>query len=404
MTACASILAVTAVGALGGSFLVPKAKPSPPAMSFDRHAARVSHSVHASTGSVHAAHVRFHRSSAETDASGSFTRRRFGSADRTFGRTDTSTNSSNTTHALADPCSGLGALSTCFLNQGKGVDGTGGSVASLNAKNTTSIGSPVLVPTTEPAIPGGTKGSGGNANNTTGNGKTPTGTGGAGTGGEGTGGGTGTGGTTFTPVTNIPPRTNANKTTGGENHRHHFPGEHPFPGQFPVVAGMGHGSFVGGPVAVGGSIAPVAVAPVASALPPVTAPSAPRLPTTNCLTKDYLQTGVVMFRDVCSQEGRDQQLEHHQPGSGQQRLPEQGKSAERRRAVQGQLHQRMGDEPAAAEPSSGELRSINDRSNGTPARAGVFAFWPTVGVAAPRTRPHPTGDQSLSATRKLPIA
>jgi len=35
----------------------------------------------------------------------------------------------------------------------------------------------------------------------------------------------------------------------------------------------------------------------------------------------------------------------------------------------------VGDKPAAGQPSSGELRSINDRSNGTPAHAGVFAFW-----------------------------
>ena len=305
MTTRASILAVTAIAALGGSFLAPG-----DALAFHRgfaHAARVSHSVHASIG--------FHRhaTSSGTVAGRSFTQRRFGSADtpfshsplasrfsvanRTFGRTGTSTNSSNTTHALADPCSKFPAPAQCHLNQGKGVDGTGGSAASLNAKNTTSIGSPVLVPTTEPAIPTGTKGSGGNtnANNTTGNGKTPTGTGG----GTGGGTGTGTGGPTFTPGTNA---NNGNQTTGGGHHPHPFPGGHPFPGQFPVATGTGHGQFVGGPVAAGGSTAPVAVGPVAAALPPVTAPSAARLPATNCLTKDYLQTGVVMFRDVCNQE------------------------------------------------------------------------------------------------------
>ena len=37
-------------------------------------------------------------------------------------------------------------------------------------------------------------------------------------------------------------------------------------------------------------------------LPPVTAPSAPRPPAPSCLNKTYLQAGVVMFRDVCSQE------------------------------------------------------------------------------------------------------
>jgi hypothetical protein len=43
----------------------------------------------------------------------------------------------NTTHALADPCSGVGAPETCFLNQGKGVGGTGGSAAALGGAKTT---------------------------------------------------------------------------------------------------------------------------------------------------------------------------------------------------------------------------------------------------------------------------
>jgi hypothetical protein len=45
----------------------------------------------------------------------------------------------NTTHALADPCSGVGAPKTCFLNQGKGVGGTGGSAAALGAKTTVPV-------------------------------------------------------------------------------------------------------------------------------------------------------------------------------------------------------------------------------------------------------------------------
>jgi hypothetical protein len=311
MTTRASILAVTAIAALGSSFLVPG-----DAFASSRgfaHAAQVSRSVHVSTGSVHTASVGFHRStgfqrpvSSGKVASGSFTQRRFGSAttaNRTFGHTNTpqfntlATNGAqlNTTH-LADKCSGVGAPATCFLNQGKGVGGTGGSAAALGAKTTTNIGSPVLVPVTEPAIPSGTKGSGGNtnANNTPGNTKTPTG-----------GGGTGTGGNTN--ANNTPG--NGNNTTGGGNHPNTGSGGHQFPGHFPVAVGPGHGPFVGGPVggavAVGGSIAPVAVGPVASArgaLPPVTAPSAPRPPAPNCLTKDYLQTGVVMFRDLCNQE------------------------------------------------------------------------------------------------------
>ncbi len=73
---------------------------------------------------------------------------------------------------------------------------------------------------------------------------------------------------------------------------------------------MGHGPVVGGlspvvPIMGGGSVAPVVVAPVVStggSLPPVTAPSMPRPQAPSCLTKTYLQTGVVMFRDVCSQE------------------------------------------------------------------------------------------------------
>jgi hypothetical protein len=60
MTTRASILAVTAIAALGSSFLVPA-----DAFAFNRgfaHAAQVSRSVHASSGSVRAASVRFHRS------------------------------------------------------------------------------------------------------------------------------------------------------------------------------------------------------------------------------------------------------------------------------------------------------------------------------------------------------
>ena len=235
MTARASILAVTAIAALGSSFLVPG-----DAFASSRgfaHAARVSRSVHISTGSVHTASVGFHRStgfqhgaSSGTVAGGSFTQRRFGSANtaagrppsfanqfsnRTFGHTTTPTGTPqfntlatngaqlNTTHALADPCSGVGAPKTCFLNQGKGVGGTGGSAAALGGAKTTNIGSPVLTPVTEPAIPpSGSKGSGGNtnANNTTGNGKAPT------------GGGTGSGSGGNTNANNTPG--NGNNTYG----------------------------------------------------------------------------------------------------------------------------------------------------------------------------------------------
>ena len=206
----------------------------------------------------------------------------------------------NTTHALADPCSGLGAPKTCFLNQGKGVGGTGGSAAALGPKTPSGSGttadpcsgvgapktcflnqgkgvdgtggSATALGATAPAIPSGNKGSGGNtgANDTTGNGTTPT------------GGGTGSGG-----------NTNANNGNGnGGNDPHPGLGGRPFPGRLPVV--FGHGPLVDGPiaagVAVGGPIAPVARRRHASLAAP------------NCLTKDYLQTGVVMFRDLCSHE------------------------------------------------------------------------------------------------------
>ena len=88
-------------------------------------------------------------------------------------------------------------------------------------------------------------------------------------------------------------------------------------GQVPVGGSIG-------PVAIGGTVAPVAVVPVAFTggdLPPLTRPSAPH------------------------------RQHPHQRGSDQQRLPEQGKSAGRCGAVQGQLHQRVGDEPAAGQPS-----------------------------------------------------
>ena len=86
-----SILMLTAVAALGSSFLVPAA-----AFASGHgfaHAARVSRSVHASTGSVHTASFGFHRStgfqrpvSSGKVAGGSFTQRRFGSANTAVGR------------------------------------------------------------------------------------------------------------------------------------------------------------------------------------------------------------------------------------------------------------------------------------------------------------------------------
>jgi hypothetical protein len=371
ITTRTSLLALASVTALGSSFLVPA-----DALAFSRgfaHAAQVSRSVPASTGSVRTASVGFQRStgfqrpvSSGRVASGSFTQRRFGSANtagshsplanRTFGHTTTPTNTPqlnklasngaqpNTTHALADPCSGLGAPKTCFLNQGKGVAGTNNQPAPApapapapkttgGADKCSGVGAPATCflnqgkgvagtnnqPTPAPApapkttgadkcsgvgAPAtcflnqgkGVDGTGGSAAALGAKTTTGGGTGGTGTGigtGTGTGGGTGTG-------TGSGGNTNANNGNGnGGNHPHPFPGGHPFPGQFPVVVGIGHGPFV-----VGGSVAPYAIAPVAyagGAVAPVP-PSAARPLAPSCLTKTYLQTGVVMFRDVCSQE------------------------------------------------------------------------------------------------------
>jgi hypothetical protein len=86
-----SILMLTAVAALGSSFLVPA-----DAFASHRgfaHAAQVSRSAHASTGGVHTASFGFRRPtgfqrpvSSGTVASGSFTQRRFGSANTAVGR------------------------------------------------------------------------------------------------------------------------------------------------------------------------------------------------------------------------------------------------------------------------------------------------------------------------------
>jgi hypothetical protein len=348
-----SLLALASLTALGSSFLVPA-----DAFAFSRgfaHAAQVSRSVPASTGSVRTASVGFHQStgfqrpvSSGKVASGSFTQRRFGSANtavshspltnRTFGHTNTPTNTPqlnklasngtqlNTTHSLADPCSGLGAPKTCFLNQGKGVAGTNNQPTpaptptpkTTGADKCSGVGAPSTcflnqgkgvagtnnqptpAPTPAPKTTGADKCSGVGAPATCflNQGKGVDGTGGSAaalgakttTGGGTGGGGTGTGG-----------NTNANNGNGnGGNHPHPFPGGHPFPGHFPVVFGMGHGPF-----AVGGSVPPYAIGPVAyagGALAPFPAPSAPRPLAPSCLNKTYLQTGVVMFRDVCSQE------------------------------------------------------------------------------------------------------
>ncbi len=106
-----------------------------------------------------------------------------------------------------DLCSGVGAPKSCFLNQGKGVGGTGGSAAALGAKTTTDIGSPVLVPTTAPAIPSSSKG----ANNTTACQLNPT-SGACASNTTPTGGGTGSGGTNPNTANGAAP---ANNPGGG---------------------------------------------------------------------------------------------------------------------------------------------------------------------------------------------
>jgi hypothetical protein len=199
-----------------------------------------------------------------------------------------------------DPCSGVGAPKTCFLNQGKGVDGTGGSAAALGAKTTTNIG-PVLVPTTAPAIPSGSKGSGSNtnANNTTGNGTTPT------------GGGTGSGGNANNGNGRAPGQMASNQPCGygcgNEWNRWHHPyygsGSHvetaPVYAPPPVYtrASVYQASTYQAPVQT--TYAP---APQTYVQPAQTYASAPSAEPCNCLAKSYMQDGSVMFVDNCTKE------------------------------------------------------------------------------------------------------
>jgi hypothetical protein len=358
------LLVLTAVAALGSSFLVPA-----DAFASSRgfaHAAHVSRSAHTSIG--------FQRpASSRTVARGSFTQHRFGSANtavgrapsfasrfsmgnRTFGHTPQLDTLASNSHALTGPQAANGhaekntqtpsnaeviALTNRasadtskaskdfnrarFFNslasndekaaQQERRDGDRlGAIKEdrvaandrAKAEDRTKAGDKDLkaaeIDTTE-------------ANGLANKANDKTGTGGKTGSGDKTGTGDKKGGGGSTTNTNNTQtggggNTNASNTPGGGNQPHPGLGGRPFPGQFPGTIGMGHGPFVGGPfvggqVAVGGTIAPVAIAPVAStggALPPVTAPSAPRPLAPSCLKKTYLQTGVVMFRDVCSQE------------------------------------------------------------------------------------------------------
>jgi hypothetical protein len=201
-----------------------------------------------------------------------------------------------TTPAIpSDPCSGVGAPKTCFLNQGKGVGGTGGSAAALGAKTTTNIGSPVQVPTTAPAIPSGSKGSGGNTNANNGNGQngwTP----------GSQGGGRGP---------SAPGQMASNQPCGygcgnGWNRWHHQYGSGSYVETAPVYAPPAYNQ---APVY---TQAPVYQAPVQTTYAPApqtyvapTAPtyaSAPSAEPCNCLAKSYMQDGSVMFVDNCTKE------------------------------------------------------------------------------------------------------
>jgi hypothetical protein len=261
------------------------------------------------------------------------------------------------TPAAADPCSGVGAPKTCFLNQGKGVDGTGGSAAALGAKTTTNIGSPVLVPTTAPALPSSNKGSGGNtnANTTTGNGTTPTG--GTGSGGNANANnGNGQGGQGgWKPGMPATTQASANPPSSGWTPGSQGGGRGPSaPGQMasnqPCGYGCGNGWKWHRPYGSGTYVetvpvyaapvytqAPVYQAPVYTQAPVYQAPAyqapvqttyapppaqttyapapqtyvAPTAPTyaaapsaepCTCLTKSYTQDGSVMFADNCTKE------------------------------------------------------------------------------------------------------
>ena len=87
---------------------------------------------------------------------------------------------------------------------------------------------------------------------------------------------------------------------------------------------------------------PASVANTAVSTPTATATKA-------CLTKEYLDTGAIRFRDTCTKEWAinstnvdDQSVE------GRPRLLDQGKQSKRRGDVQGCLYRRMGDEHGGA--------------------------------------------------------
>jgi hypothetical protein len=345
------ILAVTAA-ALASSSLVPS-HASAASRGF-AHAAQASRSVRAvSTGGVRTAGVGVSRSfgaqrpvsSGRVASGSSFTQRRFGSANtatghplsfgnrfsmanRTPGHMSTPTNTPQFNKLAANGSQFNANHSAtcdhhCQVEQKQQQQQSNPKhCANSGPGNVVQIGNDCFSGATsiKPAVNGGCVNVQGTTNFNVGNFCIA---GGTMTAAVSTGSGTGSGNGNKTPTQFTPPSlppTNKNETAGGGNQLHPGTGGRPFPGQFPVAFGIGHGPFVGGPfasgpVAVGGSVgpgarasravAPVAVTPVASTgggLPPVTAPSAPPPPAPSCLNKTYLQAGLVMFRDVCSQE------------------------------------------------------------------------------------------------------
>ena len=76
----------------------------------------------------------------------------------------------------------------------------------------------------------------------------------------------------------------------------------------------------------------------------------------SCLTKEYLQNSTVMFKDNCTKEWAMNSTTLTAQPVGQPGVPGEGISAERRRSVQGYLHQRVGEEPRSSRPRVPTLR------------------------------------------------
>ena len=93
---------------------------------------------------------------------------------------------------------------------------------------------------------------------------------------------------------------------------------------------------------------PVKSASVATAKPPVVADAPSSAPiatsTDTCLVKEYLDTGVVQFRDVCTREWATNSIDSDAKASKIRSACLTKQNNQRRRDVQGCLYWRMGDE------------------------------------------------------------